>query len=875
MRTQMPRGWVLLAVVGLAGCNTQATVGPATPPPPPSTSRLSDHTDVDLADWLQTPRPELAQRIAEWTDTIRQQRQHAAENPQSLDLVPGLQPPGTMPVFHQAMYSAKAGFSLPPYLKAGEVDAAAALHLARLGDREAALKLVDPADKDLLNRIDGQRTDRNYPLEWTQLTALAFQSAEWKLATGQAQAAADLVQMHKQLRSLLDGKAAPGPLGAALLPLGRRALVEAAAAWEKSKADTKELANDVKAALKDWGESPPPALALAPGAHEFDAVRLFGRPAAGQALVADTPESVGRVLDLLELPASTDGVQAVVALFDGEKQLTETFVFYRPKIFQTFPETINLAHYLVNHGLASDDPVNGIGLSRRASSGDGLKYEVVLCSRGDAVGGCFRVAGAKPGAPPPAEARDFAAVHLDSTFEQNRLLFARDQNGAVVNLDCQRRPGVVRLPASVAAPAFAHLEREGASNLTASLTLDWSEDELPNALTKIAAPLLAAYGSPRIDGVQDAEGDSLAFVWEDARTRLTLRLPYESNPVVLRAENRPGSETADARLLAAEAKDLDRRKTRLASKPLTWLPRFLEWPGVRLGMTKKQVTDSLPHKDSIDQRNLGGDLTLVFHDDPPAGAAFAVRQAFLRFGSDDHLAEIRIRYQEGPGKTDERHPSLLAALKALGGEPLSLPAPWAGLWPDLPSQEPKPALYRWADDLTVLTCQRDGGGAEAILRDWPDGLTLDQAEEALPPLRFCDEGAGGVLLGQTRASVQQNFPNAKPLENEDAVAVPAPANSPYETLVVWFDAGKVVRVAAQHTARPTDAADATAKMQAAWQRDFDHLGAPRRVEGASGPILQAYGWHDDRVRVRMLTQQTADGPRLFTEWRYWPVTVRR
>ncbi len=389
-------------------------------------------------------------------------------------------------------------------------------------------------------------------------------------------------------------------------------------------------------------------------------------------------------------------------------------------------------------------------------------------------------------------------------------------------------------------------------------------------------PLLAAYGSPRIDGAQDADGDCLALAWEDGRTRLTLRLPYEANPVVFRAENRPGAEPADARVRAAEDFDLAQRKARLdAGRPLAWLPRSLQLPEIRLGLTKRQVLENLPRKDSIEQRNLDGDLTLIFRDGPAAGAAYGVRQMFLRFGGDGRLAEIRVRYQEGLGKPDEHRKSLLTVFKEAGGEPLALPAPWAGLWPDLPPQEPKPALYRWADDVTVLTCQRDGGGAEAILRDWPAALTLDQAGEALAPLHFCDEGAAGVRLGQTRADLVAKFPNAKPLENEDGVAVPAPADGPYETLAVWFDAGKVVRVVAQHQARPTDAADVAAKLKEAWGRDFDRLGAPRRQDGAWGPVLQAYGWHDDRVRVRMLAQQTPDGPRLFTEWRYWPVAAKR
>ena len=878
MRMLRVRGWLLLAAVGLAGCSSSTDVAPdPAPPPPPDAppARLSDRTDVNLADWLQKPRSELAELVAERSDAIQKQRQHAAENPQLLDLLPGLQPPGTMPVFGQAAFSEKAGFSLPSYVKAGAADAAVALHLARLGDREAALKLADPADKDLFYRIDGRRTGRNYPLEWTQLTALAFQSAEWKLATGDPQAAADLVQMHKQLRALLDDKAAAGPLGAALLPLGRRALAEAAEAWKKPRAGKPELAQDIGAALKDWGEAPPPAPALAPGASEFEAVRLFGRPAAGQAVVADRPEAVARALDLLELPVPADGAAAVVAFFDADRRLTDALVLYKPRIIQTFPDAVNLASRLVDHALPGDDPVKGVGLTRRSYSGDGLTYDVVLLSRDEVLGGFVRVAGAKPAGALPPEARDFGAVHLDRTFEQNRVLFARDRIGSVLDLDCRKSPGVVRLPPAAPAPDFARLEGENALNLTSSLTLDWPADVAPDALAKLVVPLLAAYGSPRIDDASDADGDYLALVWEDARTRLSLRLPYESSPVVFRAENRPGPDPADGRVRAAQAFDLAQRKARLeAGRPLAWLPRSLQLPEVRLGMTKKQVVDNLPRKDSIDQRNLGGDLTLVFRDDPPADAPYGVRQMFLRFGGDDRLSEIRVRYQEGPAKPDERHKSLLGALKEGGGEPQALPAPWAGLWPDLTPQEPRPALYRWADDVTILTCQRDGGGAEVILRDWPAGLTPDQVNEALPPLRFCDEGAAGVLLGQTRADVFQKFPSHKPLENEDAVAVPAPADGPYETLAVWFDAGKVVRVVAQHKAQPTDAADVTAKLNEAWARDFDRLGGRRRLDGAWGPILQAYGWNDDRVRVRMLAQQTADGPRLFTEWRTWPVAKR-
>ena len=876
MRMHVLRGCALLAVLGLTGCGSQADVVPdPTPPPDEPPPRLGDKTDIHLADWLQKPRADLAELVAEWSDTVQKQRLHAQENPLSVDLLPGLQPPATMPVFGEAAYSTKAGFSLPPYAAAGATDAALALHLGRLGDREAALKLADPTDKDLLNRIDFRRADRNYPLEWTRLVALAFQSAELKLATGEPRAATDLIQMHRELRSLLDEKAAAGPLGAALLPLGRRALADAAAAWRKPAVNKPSLAEDADAALKQWGDLPPPALALAPGASEFEAARVFQRPPVRQVVAADKPESVARALDLLELPVPADGVQAVVAFFDSDKRLTETLVLYRANIIQTFPAPVNLAHFLVDHALPGDDPVKGVGLVRRTYSGDGLKYETAVFSRGDALGGYVRISGGKTGGPLPAEARDFGAVHLDRTYEQNRVQFARDKSGSVVELNCRKSPGLVRLPFAEPVPDAATLRREADLDLTASLAVNWPVEEMPTAVTKLALPLMAAYGPARIDGVHDVEGDYLAFVWEDARSRLTLRLPYESSGPTFRAENRPGAEAADARLRAAAAFDQEGRQARVkAGSPLQWLPRWQQFREIQLGMTKKQVQDGLPRKTSIDVQNIGGDLSLIFHDGPAAEATYFARQMFLRFGPDDRLAEIRLRCQEGPGRADDHHPSLLGVLKRLGGEPVSEPAPWAGLWPDLPPQEPKPALYRWADDATVLTCQRDGGGAEVTLRDWPADRTLDQLVGALPPLRFCDEGAGGVSLGQSRAEVLKRSPEHKTLENEDAVALAAPADGPYETLAVWFDSGKVVRVVARHRARPANAADATAKMQEAWTRDFDRLGALRRQEGAWGPVLQAYGWHDDKVRVRLAAQDTADGPRLFSEWRYWPPAKR-
>ena len=233
----MLRGWVLLAVVGLVGCEfpggrQAGRSAPAAGRPP---ARLGDRTDVNLADWLKKPRSELAQLVAEWSDTVQQQRRHAAENPLSLDLLPGLQPPGTMPVFGQAPSPRRpASACRPTQGRRSGRRRGAPPGPARRSRRPPLSSPIPPTRTSFIASTPGAPTaiirwnGRSWP-------RLAFQSAEWKLATGEAQAAADLVQMHKQLRSLLDDKAAAGPLGAALLPLGRRALAEAAAAWKKSE----------------------------------------------------------------------------------------------------------------------------------------------------------------------------------------------------------------------------------------------------------------------------------------------------------------------------------------------------------------------------------------------------------------------------------------------------------------------------------------------------------------------------------------------------------------------------------------------------------------------------------------------------------------
>src|SRR5262249_50960602 len=160
--------------------------------------------------WLKKSRKELAKLGEEWAETVATQEKSGRDHPQSVLWLPGLHAPVTLPVFRQAAFSTKAGFSLPPYLKPGRTDRALALHLARYGDHEAALKVADDATR---RQIEEDKGATNYPLEWSRLVVLAQASAVLKLAGGDPEGASDLVAVHRQLRRLLDKKTAAGPLG--------------------------------------------------------------------------------------------------------------------------------------------------------------------------------------------------------------------------------------------------------------------------------------------------------------------------------------------------------------------------------------------------------------------------------------------------------------------------------------------------------------------------------------------------------------------------------------------------------------------------------------------------------------------------------------
>src|SRR5262249_8656306 len=119
-----------------------------------------------------------------------------------------------------------------------------------------------------------------------------------------------------------------------------------------------------------------------------------------------------------------------------------------------------------------------------------------------------------------------------------------------------------------------------------------------------------------------------------------------------------------------------------------------------------------------------GLLNVLFTGEPPRTATNVTRQAIIRFGPDDRVAEIRVRTFDGPTSTSTSRwtQEMYAGLLRTAGAALESPGPWATLWSDLPPSKPSPVLARWQDDLSSLTLQRDGTQAEITLRDCP----LDQ-----------------------------------------------------------------------------------------------------------------------------------------------------
>jgi hypothetical protein len=856
--------WSALLLVALAGgCGQQVddeTPQQPAPPPEPPPERLGEHIDVSLVDLLGKSRAELAAVADEWTVQAQIQEKYRRERRVEYSLLPEARFPLIVPVLREASFLPQAGLSLPPYIAEGTTDSDLALHLARYGDVEAARKLVDPKDTAAREQIEACRYERNYPVEWTRAAGLMLQVAQMRLAQGETDAATELVMLHQQLKEALGEKAAAGPLGAALLPPGRQALAQAASAWRGPKR-TAQLADDIETALATWGEAPVALPAIAPGAARADVARLLRSPGQGRVI----PALATRALDLLDLPLPPDGAQAVLAMFDASERLSEVLVIYRTGVAAMYRGPRDLASYLEQRDVAGKDD-RGPGLVMRSYEFGKFTCEVVVVSRGSPVGGFVRIAGGKSEA--GTLPRDFGVVHLDQGFEQNRMHIASETVGAVLRSE---RPAVlaqVKSPLRRVKPNRVSVERAGDTNATARILLRHGADPVAT-VHEAALRLWAEAGPARIVGQEDEGGGHLAFVWEDGRTRVTMRWPFTTGEgLELDAEDATGTDPARR---AADAAEFDRRarQERLAAgKPLTRLPRHLDYDGVRLGAARAEAVQGLPRGEFVVKQSVPGGVTVNFTGEAPKGSTHVVRQSFVRWDPQGNVVELRMRYGEGAAGGNWIQ-TLVNGLKQRFGAPAEPPATWAPVWSDMPARKPAAALYRWQDDLTLLTCQRDAWGAEVTLRD---ASGPEPSLEPVPLPEYLPRGpVGEVAVGASRADVLRTAGDKPQALGDGALVVAPKAPVPYDVLLVYFDGDRATRVVARYKqpAPPrATPAQLTKQLTEAWGRDARDLGWPVRQDVTDAQALQGLAWHDEHTRVRLFWQEAESGPqRLYGEWK--------
>ncbi|HEX5269708.1 MAG TPA: hypothetical protein VFW33_04430, partial [Gemmataceae bacterium] len=853
--------WVLLPALA-CGCGQVADETPPAPPPaeeaPPE--RLGDKIDVSAADLLGRPRAELAALADEWAERARLQEQARREGRVEAALLPEVRFPLVVPVLREAHYSAEAGLSLPPYVAGGTPDSDLALHLARYGDDEAARKLLDPADAEARRRVEAARCGRSYPVEWARLMGLMLHVARQRLALGESDAATELVVLHRQLKQALDPKAAAGPLGTALLAPGRPALTRAVAAWRASK-HTALLADDVEAALRDWGEVPPPAPAVAPGAARADVARLLRSPGQGHVVPALT---TNRALDLLDLPLPPEGAQAVLALFDSADRLREILVTYRTGVAALYPRPRDLAD-LLEQGAGAGADGKGPGLLTRTYSLGGFACEAAVVSRGNPVGAFARLmAGpSESGALP----RDFGAVHLDRGYEQNRARLAPEEGGPAAHTERAAALAQLKLPLRRVKPVEAGVARAGDQDATARVWIRCAPDA-GAPLHETALALWAAGGPAKVGGQEDENGGALVLSWDDGRTRVTLHWPFATGePLTLEAADVGGADPA-RRAADAAACDRRERQARLAAgTPPTRLARSLDYDGVRLGAGRAQALAALPRGENYVRQTVADGVLVTLAGEAPKGAPHVARQSFVRFDAAGKVTELRTRYGEGSAG-GSWIAGVVNGLKRRNGAPAESPGTWAAVWADLPSRKPAATAYRWQDDLTVLTCQRDAWGVEVTLRDASGD---DPAAAPAPPELLPRGPAGELALGAGRDEVTRAA-GGKPQVLADGALLLAPRNpGPYDALLVYLDGDRVSRIVARHTqaAPPRARSEQLTKLLTeAWGRDARALGWPARQDFTEGQGLQGLGWHDGHTRVRLFWQEAESGPpRLYAEWK--------
>ncbi|HEV3119827.1 MAG TPA: hypothetical protein VGY58_22395 [Gemmataceae bacterium] len=829
----------------------------------PQASKLGDTIDISLAELLTKPRSELADMADEWSRKIQIQQEAHRTGTLHQSLLPDVRLPLVVPVWRECKYSARTGLSLPPYLPEGSKDSQLALHVARYGDVEAARKLIEPGDSDTLNKIEACALGQNYPLEWTRLAGLLLHAAEVRLATGDVDGGTEIVVLHRQLKTVLGAKAATAPLGAALLSRGWETLQRAQRAWQEN--NKTELAAQAQTILADWGEVAPPPLALDRSQDRSQWKRALQSPGDGPCLPAG---NLGRALDTLELPFTNEALESVIACLDEAGRLGELFLTYRAGLSESFLTPGNFAHVLEECRVAGREMPKEPGLLGRSYQLDGWTCEVTLVSHGAGAGALVHLGTGKQLPPGKALARDFGPVDLDHGFEQTRLTIGPEQRQDTLLV--RKDTALAQMPNPIPSlkPSGLLVDRVKDRDLVARFVVEYNlGDQGCPPLAEIALPVCSRFGAPRIQGTADDHGGHLSLLWEDARTRYVLALPYEpGQPVRFEVVDQQPAERVAEREAAAQTRERDERKARIqAGKPLLLVARQLEQ--VELGMSRAQVSDLLPTGQAVLKQELPGLIMVTFTGDPDREKS-VLRQLFVRFDKNDYVAEIRARYVDGPeAGSGDWTADLLKRFKKNAGAPTEALSTWATLWSDLGGRKSAARFYEWQDDVTRLTYQFDAGGAEVCL----SGRPLDHdAGAAWPVFAYLPRGANGCLLEMKKEDLLKGSASAVAAANGAFLINPG-AQSPYDALLVWFEKDRAVRIVGRHaqeSAKGSNKVPPTRAVSDAWSREVRTLGWPRRQDFGGNDVLQSLGWHDECTRTRIFWQENDDGSiRVFTEWK--------
>jgi hypothetical protein len=599
--------------------------------------------------------------------------------------------------------------------------------------------------------------------------------------------------------------------------------------------------------------------------------------------VAATGDNLARAVDLLALPVTRDGLDSIVAYLGKEKQLAELQLIYVGKIHQRYPEPRNLVWSLVDRGgEGKAEPVKA-ALPRAAFQGGPLVYDVTMVPKSNALGALIVVSDGKSApvtARLPKQPLHFAPVMLDRSFEVNRLALDRQKSlDPLRGLVIERTEVIqtVQQPVQDPLPAEIILEREKEHDICRAMHFRWKPRQNVNfdAAAKIVTPLCLAYGRPILEDLEVGNDQALIVRWEEGSVLYSLRLPYSDTETINLAvtEKDHSKEALVAREKTARANDEQDRQQRLAiRKPVQRLDRSHFLAGVKLGMSKEDVKKLLPQNPEWHRQDVENSVILSNLGQPNTNArplpTSWLRRYVVRFDATDKVAEIRGFYTEGPGNPEPKNPALIDRLKLANGEPQMPVSPWAQVWADLPPVGVTAKCYRWQDDVTTLEAQWDPFGVQVTVRDNPKD---PKASVSLPPLNFLGAGPEACRLGTTREELKKTWPDA-PTTDDGGLVLVQPIESKFDALIVYLEKDRVQRVVGRIREKLIPGPGNVDAMIGRFYAEGPLLGlVRRRMPESNGQLLGGWGWHDDQVRVWAFAQETPEGPRLFVEWRYWPV----